>query len=222
MLRFLCVLLLFSIRFHSCGQPTFGISAGVTQSSLIRDFDDLGPATVTAPCFGIGSSLVQSGRWSIDLESMLLKKGGVLRKGNSPEGIDRHHYQLRYIQNTLSVSYQLSKHWFFRAGGYYAWLFDGLEKVNQKVLEAGFYEPFKAPLNYYEVDFRNMDFPRHDLGIALSTGFISALGVSVMMCYTLSAPYVLKFGETSIEMEDFLSQTFYFTVGYTIVQEKDQ
>jgi hypothetical protein len=221
MIRLLCVLLLFAIQFQNYGQPTLGINAGVTQSSLIRNFDDLAPATVTAPCFGIGSSLVQLGRWSIDIESMLLKKGGALGKGNSPEGIDKHHYQLKYLQNTISVSYQLQKHWFFRAGGYYAWLFDGLEKVNQKVLEAGSYLPLEAPLSCYEVDFDNMDFPRHDFGISLSTGFNGFHGVRVNMGYTISAPFVLKFSETSIDKAYFAAQTFYFTVGYTLFKAKN-
>lgn len=216
-----CFIILFLLSGISHGQPTVGICVGVTQSALIRNFDDLVPAKVIAPCFGIGSSLVQSGRWSLDLESMLLKKGGALRKGNSPEGIDRHHYQLRYLQNTLSVSYQLRKYWFFRAGGYYAWLFDGLEKVNQRVLEAGSYLPFEAPLTYYEVDFANMDFPKHDIGISLSTGFNGLYGVRVNMGYSISAPLVLKFDELGVDSPYFLSQSFYFTMGYTLVKAKN-
>lgn len=193
-------------------QINLDLNLGVSQSSLIRNFDDLNPTTISAPCIGLNFKMAGLGKWSVGLESVYLKKGGVLVKRNSLDELDTHHFQLHYLQNTLTFAFQPRKHWFFQAGGYFAWLFNGKEKVNQWTSSnsVGVYA-------YSEVEYAKMDFPRQDFGLALGTGFNSDAGIRFILNYCISAPNALRFENSESTYSRFLSQTFYFTLGFSLI-----
>ena len=225
MLRFLCVLLLFSIRFHSYGQVMFGLNAGLNNTLMTNDFFDISDGPFVGPSVAAEASLALGKKWSVEFQSGYIKKGGVLRKWYS-DPRDMHHYKLHYFQNTVGAAFYPTKNWFVKVAGYYSRLFDGIEKENRQVgLYSTIPQPF-IPSNYYppgievynEYSFSEMDFPRNEYGAMFSIGFRSDNGVKLAVNVSASWPW-LEFQNASSAYTSFRSLSTAFTFGYSFIKK---
>ena len=205
-------------------QVSFGLNVGMNSCLLTNDFYDIDYSPVVGPSAAVEFSYPLGKKWSFEIQSGYIKKGGVLQKMDS-QG-DMHHYSLHYLQNPIGVAFYPAKNWFVKVAGYYSRLFDGIEKENRQV---GLYSTIPQPFissNYYppgieiynEYSFSEMDFPRNEYGAMFSIGFRSDNGIKLTMNISASWPW-MEFQNASSAYTRFRSLSSGFTIGYSFIKK---
>lgn len=205
-------------------QITLGLNVGMNNSLLTNDFYDIDYSPFVGPSTAVEFSYPLGKKWSFEIQSGYIKKGGVLQKMDS-QG-DMHHYKLHYFQNTVGAAFYPNKNWFVKVAGYYSRLFHGIEKENRQVgLYSTISQPFVLPFGYppgikiyNEYSFSEMDFPRNEYGAIFSIGFRSDNGIKLTMNISASWPW-MEFQNASSAYTRFRSLSSGFTIGYSFIKK---